>query len=97
MKQRLGLEYSKVTPVSAIISNRLVDLQQVYSGTGLLGSITRIQRKDYKSTFNKKDIQYWSDLHISNLVQAYGLNKVVEVYNMIYSLNIELDKSKKIG
>lgn len=84
MKQQLGLQYSKNTPLSAIISNRLVDLQQTYGGTALLGAITRIQRKPSK--FDKNDIQYWVDLHISNLVQTYGLDKVKEVYNMIYSL-----------
>lgn len=90
MKQHLGLEYTLNTPLSAIISNRLVELQQTYGGVALLGATTRIQRKNVKaSTFNKKDIQYWTDLHMSNLCETYGMLKVIEVYNMIYSLPVK--------
>ncbi len=87
--QQLGLKYTDNTPLSAIISNRLVDVQQTFGGVALLGSITRIQKDSTKATtFEKGTNQYWSDIHISNLVHTYGLNKVVEVYNMIYSINL---------
>jgi hypothetical protein len=86
MKQRLGLTYSNTTPVSAVISHRFVQLVQMYGGTALLGGIVRIQRKDHMvSKFNS--IQGQVDTHVSNLVNTYGLEKTIEVYNMIYSLN----------
>jgi hypothetical protein len=54
MKQQLGLKYSDNTPLSAIISNRLADIQLSFGGVVLLGAITRIQRKNTKSsTFAK--------------------------------------------
>lgn len=89
MKQQLGLKYSLNQPVSAIISSRLVELQQIYGGVSVLGAITRIQRKGYKSSIFIKKSQYWTDVHINNLCEAYGRSKVIEVYNMIYSLNNE--------
>lgn len=91
MKQSLGLTYSSTEPLSAIISLRLVQVQQSYGGTALLGAITRIQSKAKRTAFNKQDIQYWTDLHISNLVQTYGQSKVIEVYNLIF----KLDNSRK--
>lgn len=94
MKQQLGLYYTDNTPLSAIISNRLGELQQSYGGVSLLGAITRIQRKNAKSSlFDKKDIQYWTDLHVSNLCLTYGQSKVVDTYNMIYSINL----NEKVG
>jgi len=91
MKQQLGTEYTANTPLSAIISNRLVELQQAYTGSNLLGGIVRLKRdKSLKaSTFKKSDYQYWIDLHLNNLCETYGQSKVIEVYNMIYSINLE--------
>lgn len=97
MKQSLGLTYSSTEPVSAIISMRLVQVQQTYGGTALLAGITRMKRQGKPSRFDKTDIQYWTDLHLFNLVQTYGQSKVNEVYNMIYSLNNNVDKQEKIG
>lgn len=91
MKQQLGLTYSNTEPLSAIISNRLVDLQSLYGGTTLLGGITRLKRdKGLKSSlFDLGTKQYWTDLHLQNLSNTYGISKVIEVYNMIFVLDNE--------
>lgn len=78
MTQKLGLEYTLNTPPSAIISNRLVELQRFYSGVELSASMQRSKRNKYLKQI---------DRHVINLMQAYGQVKVVEVYDMIFKLD----------
>lgn len=84
MKQQLGLEYSQSNPVSVIISNRLVQLQQCFSGLELAASITRAQDNRYMKTI---------DRHVLNLVYAYGIDAVNETYKLIYG-NIQNNITK---
>ena len=85
MTQQIGLEYSNNIPLSAIISNRLVDIQLYYSGLDLAASIQRSKRKKYLKQI---------DRHVINLVETYGYDKVSEVYNMIFKLD---NSRKKVG
>ena len=89
MKQQLGLNYSDTMPLSAIISNRLVDIQKTYGGMILL---TSIQKKG-KALKRTNTNQFFSDLQVHNLIHTYGLDKVLSVYNMIFTI----DNSKKVG
>lgn len=80
MERKLGQEYEQNMPSSAIISNRLVQIQQYYSGLELSASIQRSKR-------NKCLKQI--DRHVINLMETYGQSKVEDTYNMIFSLNNE--------
>ena len=75
----MGLKYSEENPESYIISQRLVQLQQFYSGIELASSIVRSKRK---SKQNIKQI----DRHIINLCETYGYNAVDNIYELIFGL-----------
>ena len=78
-KQQLGLKYSEENPESYIISQRLVQLQQHYSGIELASSIVRSKRK------SKKYISQ-IDRHVINLCETYGYNCVDNIYELIFIL-----------
>jgi hypothetical protein len=79
MKQQIGLEYSEENPESYIISQRLVQLQQHYSGIELASSIVRSKRK------SKRPVKF-IDVHVLNLCETYGYNIVDNVYEAIFIL-----------
>lgn len=75
MKQQIGLQYSEANPVSYILSNRLVQLQQAYSGIELAASIQRSKSRRYMKTI---------DRHVINLMETYGQNAVLNIYEEIF-------------
>lgn len=84
MKQQLGLEYSQTNPVSVIISNRLVQLQQCFSGLDLAASMIRAQDNRHMKTI---------DRHVLNLMYTYGKDAVNETYQLIYG---DINKTNKV-
>lgn len=78
MKQQLGIQYSEENPISYIISNRLVQLQQAYSGIELAASVQRSKARRYTKTI---------DRHVINLMETYGDKVVMKVYSDIYTIN----------
>lgn len=78
MKQQLGLEYSENNPVSYIISNRLVQLQQAFSGIELAASIQRSKSRRYMKTI---------DRHVINLMETYSQNAVINIYEEIFVIS----------
>lgn len=75
MKQQLGLEYSLNNPVSVIITSRLVQLQQCFSGLDLAASMIRAQDNRYMKPI---------DRHVLNLMYTYSKDAVNEAYQLIY-------------
>lgn len=75
MKQQLGIQYSENNPISYIISNRLVQLQQAFSGIELAASIQRSKSRRYTKTI---------DRHVINLMETYGQNAVLNIYEEIF-------------
>jgi len=80
MKQQLGLNYSLENPQSYIISQRLVQLQQHYSGIELASSIVRSKRK------SKNPVKF-IDVHVLNLCETFGYKAVQSMYETIFGLS----------
>lgn len=80
MEQKLGLYYTDNTPLAAIISNRLVDLQRYYSGICLSASMQRSKRRFYLKQI---------DRHVINLMEAYGTDAVLNLYSEIFVIDNE--------
>lgn len=75
MKQQLGIQYSENNPISYILSNRLVQLQKAFSGIELAASIQRSKSRRYMKTI---------DRHVINLMETYGQNAVLNIYEEIF-------------
>ncbi len=80
VKQEIGLLYSETYPQSYIISQRLVQLQQAYSGIELASSIIRSKRK-------VKNPVKFIDVHVLNLCETYGYSAVQSMYETIFGLS----------
>jgi hypothetical protein len=96
MKQQLGLDYTKENPVSYIISQRFVDLVRVYGGISLLASLHRCNNKKAKLT-SKRNHAHFIDIHVTNLIEAYGAKIVTETYELIYKPADMGKKSKGVA
>lgn len=81
MKQQLGIMYTDENPISYIISNRLVQLQQEYGGVILLSAVLKCKKN------NNIDPKNWCQIHIINLMETYGKTTVSNLYDSIYSLD----------
>jgi hypothetical protein len=86
MKDKISLGYPETTPISFIISNRLVDLQKTYGGIALAAAILRSLSQKLKVTSKRTD-SHFIDVHISNLCETYGFETVSNLYYKIYKLD----------
>lgn len=85
----IGMKPDQQNPVSYIILMRLRELQSCYGGSRLLAAVLAVQANMIRN-FNPRQSP---SVHLSNLIETYGRDMVLNIYNQTYNLK----NTKKVG